>query len=1067
MKKLLIAFIRYPFYSNLVLLVMLLGGVYSLSQMKKSFFPERTSRNIFVTVAYPGASPKEMEEGITVRIEEAVRGLVGIKEINSTSSENFARVQITTTGEYDIDVTLQEVKNAVDGISSMPVSAERPIVFKQRTTTPAINMALAGDDVDLLTLKRYAMEIEDDFRFTGLMSQISMSGYPALELSVEISEENLLRYQLTFDEVIRAIAQNNSDISAGQIKSTKEEILIRSRKRSVDPAEIANIIIRANADGSALRISDVGTVKLQFADVASKSLLNDQNAVGFFIQKLIVEDLKEISDYVNRYVAEFNMTHEGVRLYITFDFLRLLKARLLILYKNGGAGLILVILTLGLFLSMRLSFWVAFGIPASFAGMFIVANIFGITINMISLFGMILVVGILVDDGIVIAENIYSHFERGKTPRKAAVDGAMEVLPAVLTSVSTTIIAFLPLFLIKEGGMEFMYEMAFVVVFSLLFSLIEAFLILPGHLGHSYILRSKERQDVWMTIRRGLDKAIVYIRDRVYGGILKFIIKLRWIMAGIVPIILIFITVVLFKQGKIQATFFPVIPFDFFNIDLAFTPGSGEEKTMAYLQKFEEVVWEVNHELMEEYGNKISELKDTSDFVKYSFLGIGSAFDGVETGSHAGSIFVMLRDLDKTGISSFDVANRIRDKIGPVPEAEKFTVGGSNRFGRPVAISLLGKDLDELKKAEEMLMSSMKDMDEISNVVQTNAAGKREVLIDLKPKAYFLGLDHASISNQVRQGFFGGQAQRLQEGKDELRVWVRYPKGGRINLGQMEDMRIKTPLGEYPLSELVDYRIERGPVNIKRYNMSREIRVEADLTDPYAAVPPILEKIKKGALKEIEAKYPGIRVEFQGQQRSSNEATGELKKLYILAIIIIAIIIMIHFKSLGQSLIILLMIPLSWLGAAWGHGFEGIPVSMLSAWGMVALSGVIINDAVVFLSKYNLNLREGLTVRQAVLEAGTSRFRPILLTTITTTVGLYPLILETSFQAQFLIPMAVSLAYGVLIGTSFILLFFPALVMVSNDIRVWANWLWTGNKPSAESVEKAIKYQIREQVKLD
>jgi multidrug efflux pump subunit AcrB len=1066
MRNLVTKFIQYPFYSNMIVFVLVIGGLIGLLNTKKSFFPETKSRDIIVNVYYPGASPKEMEEGITARIEEAVRGLVGIKEIKSTSSENFANVNITTTGEYNIDVVVQDVKNAVDGISSMPSGAERPVVYKRRNTTPAMNIGLAGENVDMITMKKYAMKIEDDFRASGVMSQINVGGYPDLEMSVEISEENLLRYNITFDEVERAIAQNNIDISAGQIKSPDEEIVIRSRKRSVDPNKIADIIIRANADGSFVRIRDIGTIKTKFADVSSGIKINGNPGVWISINKLVDEDLKEIAVFVQKYTDDFNASHEKVKMYMTFNFFNMLKARLSMLYKNGFIGLILVVITLGFFLSIRLSFWVAFGIPASFLGMFLIAPLYGITVNMISLFGMILVIGILVDDGIVIAENIYAHFEKGKSPRRAAVDGSLEVLPAVLTSVTTTMVAFSPVLLVKEGGMEFMHEMAFVVIASLAFSLVEAFLVLPSHLAHGNVLRVREAKEQSINIRQRLDKGIIHFRDNIYGKILKWVIKWR-VYVVVIPLALFIVTAGMFKGGIIKSTFFPVVPFDFFNVDVAFTPGSGEKQTLDYLEKFEKAVWEVSDELMEQQKSILSKRKDTLSIVQYTFSILGSSFDGVENGAHAGRIFVMLRDMDKTGISSMEVAQKIREKIGVVPEAAKFKVGGSNRWGKPVSISLLGENLAELEQAEAMLMDGLRNMEELTGVVQTNAAGKREVLLELKPKAYFLGLNHTSISQQVRQGFFGGQAQRLQDGKDELRIWVRYPQSGRLNLGQMESMKIKTAFGDFPLSELATYSIERGPVNIKRFNMSREIRVESDLTDPYAPVPPILENIKKNILTDMKELYPGVEVMFQGQSRSSAESMGELGGLFLMAIVIIAIIIMIHFKSVLEAFIILLMIPISWLGAAWGHGIEGLPVSLLSMWGMVALSGVIINDAVVFLSKYNLNLRDGLKVADAVYEAGISRFRPIILTTLTTSVGLYPIILERSFQAQFLKPMAVALAYGVFIGTIFTLIIFPAMIMFISDIRVRKYKLWHGVKPEREQVAKTLIYMKREQEKLD
>ena len=833
MRKIITPFVKFPFYANIIIAFIILIGGFSLMSMKKSFFPETKSRIIIVTVAYPGASPKEMEEGITTRIEEAVRGIVGIKEMNSTSSENFARVTVETTGEYDLDETLMEIKNAVDGISSFPSAAEKPIVFKRRSRTQAAYIALSGD-ADLQTLKKQAQEIEEDFLASGIISKISINGYPALEISVEITEEDLLRYNLTFDIIARAIAANNSDVSAGQIKSDNEEILIRSRNRSVNPNVIGEIILRANEDGSFLRIRDIANVKTKFADVTSNALVNGKQGIFFFIEKLGNEDLQEISDYINNYVDNFNEKYSFMRLDITFDFNSMLNSRLNLLIKNGGMGLLLVIISLAFFLSFRLSLWVAWGIPASFLAMFIAANLSGVTINMISLFGMILVIGILVDDGIVIAENIFTHFEMGKSPKRAAIDGALEVFPAVLTSVTTTIIAFTPLMLL-EGRMEMLYEMAFIVIFSLGFSLVEAFLVLPAHLSSTHILRRKEDKKSGK-VREKLDRVIYILRDVIYKNVLSSVIKWRWITVTI-PIALILLTFGMIEGTLIRTTFFPAIAFDMFAVNVAFTPGSGEKQTAEFLEKFDNLVWEVNDELQEEFS-------DTNKFVTFTFRSIGRAFEGQETGAHAGNVNILMRDMEGAPLSTFEIAARVRDKIGEVPEAEKLTVGGRNRFGSPVSISLLSKNLDELNSAKEMLLTNLKSMPELDNITDNNSQGKQEIQIKLKPKAYFLGLSQSEIAKQVRQGFYGGQVQRLQQGKDELRVWVRYPKQDRLNIGQFEDMKIKTPNGEYPLTELVTYSLERGPVNIQRYNGSRDARIDADLLDPYAPVPPILEFIK-------------------------------------------------------------------------------------------------------------------------------------------------------------------------------------------------------------------------------
>lgn len=1054
MKKLVEIFVRFPFYANLFVVFLLLIGGLSLYSMKKSFFPERESKFLSVRVAYPGASPVEMEEGVTSRIEEAIRGIPGIYEITSTSSENSTSVVIETDPDRDIDEVLIEVKNAVDGISSFPTAAERPIVSKSRTRSPAMRLIITGN-MDLLTLKGYAQRVEEDFLSSGLMSQVSISGFPPLEISVEAEEENLLRYGITFAELQSAITQNNTDVSGGQIRSDQEEMLIRLRSRSADPNKIGNIILRANTDGSVIRIRDIALVKKKFADTSDKALERGKPLINIRVEKLISEDLAKIDSYIKKYVVDFNDRHPGVELIISRSYLEMLKSRLDLLLTNGGQGLFLVLLTLGIMLSTRLSFWVAWGIPASFLGMFVIAQAAGITINMMSLFGMILVIGILVDDGIVIGENIFQHFESGKSPMRAAIDGTVEVIPAVLTSVITTILAFSPL-LVISGNMEMMYEMAFIVCVSLGVSLFESFFVLPAHLGNEKVLSYKSLHAKDKGFRKYTDRFFSWLRDYAYDGVLRLVIEWRYVVIA-VPAAMMLITFGLIGGQFIKTTFFPRMEFDSFNINIAFTPGSGEKQTMAYLQRFDSIVWVVNDELKREYN-------DSVDIIENSIIELGNAFDRSENGAHAGNVDVSPRNSEETGISSYDIIRKIREKIGPVSEAEKFSIGARSRFGEPVSVGLLGSNIPELEAARDFMIAKLRMMPQLKDVVDNNSLGKQEIQLKLKPQAYMLGMNESSIATQVRQGFYGGQAQRLQVGRDELRVWVRYPKDGRENIGQMEQMKIKTPSGEYPLMELVEYEMKRGPVNIRRFNGKREIRVNADLVDPDASVTEILDQVKAEIIPELNVMYPGVRVEYQGQQKESERNMRDLGILFPLAFLGIVFVLMIQFKSFEQPLIILVMIPISILGAVWGHGIHGKPLSILSLWGIVALSGVVINDAVVFLSKFNLLIVEGHKVKEAIIKAGKTRLRPIILTTLTTSLGLFPLIMERSFQAQFLVPMAISLVYGVAFGTLFILLFFPALIVVLNDIRRLTRRLWHGREFSREEVEIAYQHSLR---KLD
>lgn len=1050
MKTLIEYFVKYKILSNLAIGVTIIAGVLSILSTKKSFFPETKTREINISVTYPGASPEEMEEGVTLKVEEAIHNIPGIDEMSSTSSENSASINVTTLKGYDIDEVYTEIKNAVDRINSFPGGAERPVIYKQKPRSMAMWVGLTGD-ADLLTLKEYAEEVEDDLLASGLVSQLVLMGYPNREISIEVSEDDLLRYGFTFDQLAQTVKMNNIDISAGSIKGSNEEILIRSRAKETTADQIGEIVLRANNDGSKLLLREVAKITEQFEDVPSRSTLNGKEAVFIRVDKLPEEDIEEISDFMENYVEEFNAKHPSLELIISFNFFDTLKQRLDMLFENGFTGLVLVLFSLSLFLSVRLSFWVAWGIPSSFLGMFILAQFVGITINMISLFGMILVVGILVDDGIVIAENIFSHFEKGKNPYRAAVDGTMEVLSAVTTSVLTTVVAFLPLLLL-DGTLEFFFEMAVVVVLSLLFSLLEAFFVLPAHLASHHVLRSKNRSG---KVRNTINKGINYLKDNIYGKGLKFTMENRYISVAII-FALFPITFGLLGGGIIKSTFFPNIPFNSINVNLEFKAGTRESEVEKHIQNFENIVWSINEDLKKEYN-------DTTNFINFTFANVGSSGDGTGgSGGHVGSLNIFHRELDGNPITSFDLSERIRKEIGNIPEAEKLTIGGSNRFGKPVSIRLMGKNFEELTDAKEFLKAQLREIPELKEINDNITTGKRELQLELTQKAYFLGFTHNEISKQIRQGFFGEEVQRLQKGTDEVKVWVRYPNSGRTDVGKLDGMKIKSGEKEFDIGEMLNYSVGRGVADIRHYGVSRTITVDADMLDPYGEVPPILEKVKQDIVPALQAQFPGVDIDYGGQARESERAGKELGMYFGGAFMVMFLLIILNFKSFYQALLVMLMVPIGWIAAILGHGVQGIPVSMLSALGMIALSGVIINDAVVFLDKYNRNLLDGMTVKAAAFDAGVSRFRPILLTSLTTVLGLMPLLMEKSFQAQFLIPMAVSIAYGVLLGTFIILLFFPVLILFFNDVRMLSQWIWTGKKPEREEVERVIIDQEKE-----
>ena len=1042
---------KYPIWANALIFVVMILGVVSVITINKSFFPEVEPNIISVAITYPGASPEEMEEGVVLKVEEALKGIEGVEEITSIASENVARITVEVIPDFEAEIVLTDVKNAIDQINSFPENAEKPVIYNQKPRGDVIDMILVGD-VELTTLKWYAEGVREDLLNSGKITQIEVTGYPEREISIEASEETLLRFGLTFDQLANAVRFNNRDVSSGSIKSSSEEILIRSRAKRYDAEGIGQIIVRTNPDGSILRLSDVAQIKEQFADVPNKTTYNGDPAVTVAVSKLPDDDILEIRDYVLDYTDEFNEANETVEIILDNDRSDYLLARLKILLNNGTIGLMLVLIFLGLFLNLRLSFWVAFGIPFSFLGMLFLAQMIGITINIISLFGMILVVGILVDDGIVVAENIFSHFEKGKSPLRASLDGTMEVLPAVFTGVSTTIVAFTAFFFLDGRFGAFIQDMAYVVIFCLALSLLECAFILPPHIAYSGALDPKEPG----RFRSWFDRNFRYARDRIYGGLLAKSIRYRyWVVAFAIGSCMVMLGAV--EGNYLKLTYFPSFSrSDNLDVGLVLRPGTREFITEDHLLNLEEKIWAFNEEQKEERP-------DGKDLVISTRMTLGTA--GTESGGNTGSIRVELLPEAERNMDKPVVARMLKQALGDVPQAEQFTVGEGRRwFGSPVSMSLKSRNLKELEGAKNMVKTALQQRGDLKDITDSNIPGKREINMELKPLAYVLGLTHNDITRQIRQGFFGEEVQRLQVGQDEVRVWVRYPEENRRNLGQLEQVKIKTTDGsEYPLTDLVEYETVRGVISIKHLDGARENRVEAEMSNPRDAAAPVLEDLRANLVPEVQRAYPGVLISFEGQARQGDRFAGSFLLAVPLIILAIFLLISLEFRAFSQAFLIILMIPLGILGAALGHMIEGKPLSILSSYGIVALTGVIVNDAVVFADKYNRLVKEGHTVASAIFFAGKSRFRPIILTSLTTVVGLFPLIRDTSATARFLVPMAISVAYGILFGTFLILTVFPALVVVWNDLRVGVKWLWESawnakfDVPSRIEVEPAVK----------
>ena len=1055
MRKLIAYFIKYPIYANAIIIITAIVGFLSLTMMPHSFFPELPPNKVYVNVSYPGASPEEIEEGITTRIEESLNGIEGVEEVTSTSSENFSAVTIEVYEGFEIDDVLTDVKNSVDAIYSFPTGAEKPTVQKQKSRGMGGmgNMvgyyALNGPD-DLWKLKEKADKIEQDLLNDDEISQIQVIGYAPIIISVEIDEASLLRHNINFDAISTAIKLSNIDISGGSIKTQKDEIIIRSNNRNTNTAGVENIVIFSDRNGDIVRLKDIAKVALEFSDIPMKTFVNGERSISFLIKKTPEEDIKKIANSLEKYIAEFNAENPEFEIITLFQFADMLDQRIETLSNNLIIGLFLVVIILGLFLSFRLSSWVAFGIPFSFIGMISFGLLYGMTINMISLFGMILVVGILVDDGIVIAENIYKHFEKGKTPMKAALDGTMEVVTPVLTSVLTTVFAFSTL-LFVGGQMEMMQEMAFSVIAALLFSLVEAFLVLPSHLASRAVLTENTDSRIGK-IKKVVESKVVQLRNW-YTKVNTFFVK-NYRKHVWTPMAIIVIVVIMLATGVIRWTFFPSVPFNEVKIEFAYKPGEREFRTEKFLWYIDGIIQVYHQELIKEYNDTL--FTDVS-------LTVGFTENLGVSGSHVGSLRLAIEENEL--ISTIDISNEIQRRIHPDSLAvmEKISVGGFQQFGKAVSISLQSEDDDELKNAVNWLKERISSINMVKEVMDNGGVGNREIHIKLKEKAYALGLNEATVMQQIRQGFFGEEVQRLIVGRDEVKIWLRYPESDRNNIEDLNKVKIKTMGGEmYPLESIANYEYKRGRIKINHINGAKEIRVDANLYNAEFSGD-VNAEIEREYLGLMRNKFPKVSYKVMGQAEEAADSGKRLIIAFLISIILIVLTIALNFKSFYQARLILMVVPIGIFSAILGHGIIGKPFSIMSVWGVIALIGILVNDAVVMLDRYNRNIAEGMNMNDAVISAGTSRFRAIILTTITTFVGLFPLILEKSFQAQFLIPMAISVAFGVLFGTILLLLYFPSLILYFNDMRRARWWLWIGGDtpPTKMDVEPYTKLQKR------
>lgn len=1060
MKKLISYFIKYHVAVDVFIIAFFGFGILGVLSMKSSFFPLVESELITINLTYPGASPEEMEEGVVLKIEDNLKGTVGIERVTSVSRENSATISVEIETGENIDVILSEVKNAVDRVPSFPSGMEPPVVAKIENIRPTISFTLSGDGIPLKTLKQYARTVENDLRGMEGISQVELSGFPDEEIAISIRENDLRAYNMTFDEVARAVNATNLLITGGNIKTDEEDYLIRARNRSYYGDELRNLIVRTESNGTIIRLRDIADVQDAWSETPDRIYNNGSSAIEVTVSNTNSEDLLSSAEIIKEYIHKFNQQHENIQINITRDLSVPLNQRTRLLISNATIGALLVLFFLALFLNVRLALWVALGLPISFFGMFMLASFFNITINVLSLFGMIIVIGILVDDGIVVGENIYHHYyDKGKPPIRAAIDGTMEVISPIVAAIITTVIAFSTFFFLEGRMGNFFSEVSIVVIITLLVSLIEALIILPAHLAHSKGLhreanKSSRIEQFFEKVNFYADKGLMRFRDVVYVPYLRFLLKHR-LLGFAIPIALLIISIGAIGGGIVRTAPFPSIASDRVVVNLKMPQGTNEKITDSIISSIETVAWEVNKEFTKRQSD---DLEAVENMIKRIGPGTSNA-----------TLTINLLPGESRDFPADDFSNAMEEKVGRVDGVESLIFGSGRNFGgSPVAISVLGNNIEELKAAKVALKNEMEDNPKLKDIADNDPSGIKEVRIKLKDNAYLLGLSLQSVMNQVRYGFFGYQAQRFQRGQDEIKVWVRYDRKDRSSIKNLDDMYIVTPSGSrVPFSEIATYEIERGEIAINHLEGKREIQVTADLKDLKEGPTEIIEDIRNRIMPEIQSKYPTVVASYEGQNREFKKTTNSVSTVVPVILMLIYIVIAFTFRSLSQPLILILMIPFSLIGVVLGHYIHGFAISILSWLGIIALIGIAVNDGLVLIGKFNGYLKEGASFDEALVHAGKSRFRAIFLTSLTTVAGLAPLLLEKSRQAQFLKPMALSISYGIVVATVLTLVMLPLMLSLFNSMKVGLKWLKTGNNVTKEEVERAIIEQKSEHEEID
>jgi len=1024
--------------SNILMIILIVGGLMIGRTIKQEVFPEFDLDMISVQIVYPGATPAEIEDAILRPIELAISGVDNIKHIRSTGNESVGSVIVEVLEKADADLVLQDIKAEIDRITTLPEQSEKPIISKITTMFEVITVIVHGDASERALIEQ-AERVKDDLLLDPGITKVEVAGARAYEISIEIPEATLHNYNLTLPRVAQIVRASSIDLAGGSIRDEGGEVLVRTTEKRYFGTEFDSIAVVTKPTGEIVYLGDIAQVNDSFEDVEQSFLFDGRPGVMVKVYRVGKQTPKGVAAVVNEYIDKRNQElPPSMQLAAYDDNSLLLESRLNLILKNGILGMILVLIILTMFLEIRLALWVSMGIVISFVGALMFLPLTDVSINMISLFGFLIILGIVVDDAIVVGENIFVHQRLGKSFSQASIDGAHEMSRPVIFAVLTTVAAFAPLLFVGGFAGKFMGVIPKIVIIVLLLSLVESLLILPAHLSGKLAKKEFKLLAKVEKSRKKFDRFLQWMIKKPYSVTLDWAAENRYITVSIAIAILL-LSIGIFGSGIVKFIFMPDVEADEVVVSLTMPPGTPYEETKAHALKIQQIGEALIVETDKDRKNGDSNMLHSILLLGQQVGGQGIHGMGTTFSSNLAQIRLLLDDPKRRTMNTSEFAQTWRKRVGEIAGAEKLTFRADLvRGGGDLELQLSHTDFGLLLEATERLKEELASFNGTSEINDSQSGGKRELKLTLRPEAQSLGITESELASQVRAAFYGSEAMRIQRGQNEVKVLVRYPSEDRKTLSTIDDMRIRTMAGlEIPFSLAADVVDGRGYSSITRTDRRRVVNVECSVDKEQANASEILDDLKANFLPQLINDYPGLSYDLEGRSNDMQETVSSAGRAMIFGLLIIYALLAVPFRSFTQPLIIMSAIPFGIVGGILGHLIMGYNISMLSLWGFVALGGVVVNDSLVMIDFINRARESGQTVKEAVMIAGKRRFRPIMLTSLTTFFGLSPMILETSLQAKFLIPMAIGLGFGVLFATGITLVLIPVFYVILEDIQTF------------------------------